>query len=51
MIAIYYKKKMNEYTVVFTNKRIQAEVFTVYLSLKYLECNNYNVHTALDPLA
>ena len=38
-------------TVVSTNKRSQAEVFTVYLSLKYLECNNYNVHFALDPLA
>ena len=34
-------------TVVFTNKRSQAEVFTVYLSLaaqhKYLEDDNYNV--------
>ena len=33
--------------VVFTNKRSQAEVFTVYLSLaarhKYLEDDNYNV--------
>ena len=31
--------------VVFTNKRSQAKVFTVYLSLaagySYLECNNY----------
>ena len=36
--------------VVFTNKRSQAEVFTVYFSLKYLECNNYNVHSALNPL-
>ena len=37
--------------VVFTKKRSQAKVFTVYFSLKYLECNNYNVHSALDPLA
>ena len=36
--------------VVSTNKRSQAEVFTVYFSLKYLECNNYNVHYALTPL-
>ena len=39
-----------ECIVVSTNKRSQAEVFTVYFSLKYLECNNYNVHYALTPL-
>ena len=42
--------KMLLVNVVFTNKRSQAEVFTVYFSLKYLECNNYNVHCALSPL-
>ena len=29
-------------SVVSTNKRSQAEVFKVYFSLKYLECNKYN---------
>ena len=38
------------HNVVSTNKRSQAELFTVYFSLKYLECNNYNVHYALTPL-
>ena len=42
--------KFIKYIVVSTNKRSQAEVFTVYFSLKYLECNNYNVHSALNPL-
>ena len=37
-------------TVVSTNKRSQAEVFKVYFSLKYLECNNYNVHFTLTSL-
>ena len=39
-----------KYSVVFTNKRSQAKVFTVYLSLAagysyltYLECNNYTL--------
>ena len=27
-----------------------SRIFTVYFSLKYLECNNYNVHYALTPL-
>ena len=36
--------------VVSTNKRSQAEVFTVYFSLKYLECNNYNVHFTITSL-
>ena len=35
------------YSVVFTNKRSQAKVFTVYLSLaagySYLECSNYTL--------
>ena len=37
-------------SVVSTNKRSQAEVFKVYFSLKYLECNNYNVHFTLTSL-
>ena len=38
------------YIVVSTNNRSQAKVFTVYFSLKYLECNNYNVHFTLTSL-
>ena len=45
--SIHDKYKCN---VVSTNKRSQAEVFTVYFSLKYLECNNYNVHFTLTSL-
>ena len=42
--------KLTINSVVSTHKRSQAEVFTVYFSLKYPECNNYNVHYALSPL-
>ena len=46
---IYIERK-NKYSVVSTNKRSQAEVFKVYFSLKYLECNNYNIHFTLNSL-
>ena len=51
LIKTFTKKEKYIYIVVFTTKRSQAEVFTVYFSLKYLECNNYNIHSALCPLA
>ena len=51
LIKTFTKKEKYIYIVVFTTKRSQAEVFTVYFSLNYLECNNYNIHSALGPLA
>ena len=44
------KNPKNNYSVVSTNKRSQAEVCKVYCSLQYLKCTNDKVHFTLTSL-